>query len=109
VKDEYFSFAVYIDEIKKEIYSVVTQSRNPISFTATSDTMTVDEMLSLTKLKATETWSKGDTRFKKLVHKVSGVAFEPNPEPDEFEDKLKQLLFLLQQDKEGVSFFSVTG
>jgi hypothetical protein len=33
---------------------------------------------------------------------VKREMFEPNPEPDEFEDKLRSLLVFLQQDIEGV-------
>lgn len=34
--------------------------------------------------------------------KQSTIFYEPNPEPDEFETKLKKLLDYLEQDKEGI-------
>ena len=38
----------------------------------------------------------------KVNYRFSSLGIEPNPEPDEFEDKLAKLLDLLETDKEGI-------
>jgi hypothetical protein len=103
VKDEYFSFAVYIDEKGKSIGSLSTESRNIVSFLITSNLLTADKLLLLTTLKPTKKWNKGDQMpNKRSSFKNNGLEFEPNPEPDEFEDKLKKLLNYLETDRDGV-------
>jgi hypothetical protein len=56
----------------------------------------------MTKLKATGGHNKGDQRGQNVLWKWSSISFEPNPEADEFEDKLTKLLNYLEQDREGV-------
>jgi len=57
----------------------------------------------MTTLKATKNWDKGEKRnHGDSVHKFSSIMFGPNPEPDEFTDKIKKLLDFLEQDKVGV-------
>lgn len=103
VKDEYFHFAVYIDTEKREVFNVGTESRNMVYLRATSDTMDLAQLCKLCNLTPTKAWNKGDLKpNKKLAYKFSCVEFEPNPEPDEVEDKLKKLLLYLQNDKPGV-------
>ena len=103
VDGEYFFFAVYIDIASKEIFSIGTESGNIVSLIATSETLSSNDLQSFIKIKASERWDKGDLRpNKKLKYNFSGIGFNPNPEPDEFEDKLKKLLIFLQQDKAGV-------
>jgi hypothetical protein len=101
IKDEYFFFAVYIDKLKKEIQNIGTESRNIVRLRATSEELTSDELRAFLKITPTEAWNKGDLKsFGKSVFKFSGVDYTPNPEPDEFEDKLQKLLKLLQKHKE---------
>jgi hypothetical protein len=58
----------------------------------------------LTNLKPTWGWSKGDARkSSKLFYSFSALHFEPNPEPDEFEHKLRKLLDFLETDKVGIA------
>lgn len=103
VKDEYFSFAVYIDSENKEIFNIGTESRNLVSLIVTSETLTSKELKSFTKLRPTESWDKSDLKSnKKSVYTFSGIEFLLNPEPDEFEDKLKKLLSYLDNDKAGI-------
>jgi hypothetical protein len=57
----------------------------------------------LTTLEPTESRNKGDSRPQgNLTYKFSFVQFLPNPEPDEFEDKLTRLLDFLERDVHGV-------
>jgi len=103
VLDERFYFAVYIDSINKEVFNIGSESYNRVYFRAHSETDTEDGLKSLTKLKPTNSWNKGDLREnKKMREKVSYIEFLPNPEPDEFEDKLKKLLDFLENDIVGI-------
>ncbi len=58
----------------------------------------------MTILKHSEGKTKGQKRGNTGLEfwKYSSIWFEPNPEPDEFEDKLKKLLSFLEQDKNGI-------
>jgi hypothetical protein len=61
------------------------------------------ELAANTILPNSSGWSKGDKRRTgNTTYQFSCVMFEPNPEPDDFEDKLRNLLLFLQQDMEGV-------
>ena len=104
VKDESFFLAVYLDsKADFEIIGIGTESYNSVSFSATSENLSLNELTSMTTLKPTKKWDKGDKRtFGDSRHTFSSVLFEPNPEPDEFEDKLNKLLDLLETDKQGI-------
>jgi len=57
----------------------------------------------LTKLHCQEFWNRGDKKpNSKTIYNFSGIEFYPNPEPDEFEDKLDKLLTFLEADKDGI-------
>jgi len=103
VKDEKFYLAVYVDTIPEvSVRHVNTESYNSVSFTAVSETLNLEQLSQMTKLKATKGWSKGDKRGS-TSWRFSKFIFEPNLEPDEFEDKLKKLLDRLETDKEGIA------
>jgi hypothetical protein len=103
VLDEKFYFAVYINPKENEITGVNTEAYHRVYFRATSETLSINELKSMTNLKPTEFWNKGDLRKNgKSTHTFSSFAILPNPEPDEFEDKLKKLLDFLEQDTDGV-------
>jgi len=104
IKDERFHLAIYLDSKSDfEIKGVGTEPYNAVYFRATSDNLNTEELSSMTTLKATKSWGKGDKRkHGDSVHKFSSIMFEPNPEPDEFTDKIKKLLDFLEQDKVGV-------
>ncbi len=103
VKEEKFYLAVYVDtEPKISVRHVGTESYNSVCFSAVSDSLNLEELSRMTKLKSTKGWSKGDKRGRTLW-KFSKFIFEPNLEPDEFEDKLKKLLDILESDKEGIT------
>jgi hypothetical protein len=104
VKDEKFYLAVYVDTIPEvSVRHVNTESYSSVYFTAISEDYSFSELCSLTKLKVTDGHNKGDKRAGNILWKSSQAIFKPNPEADEFEDKLKKLLDFLEQDKDGVS------
>lgn len=103
VRDEKFYFVVWIDTDGPIINTIKTEASNRVYFRATSDDFTLNQLVAMTKLKPTDGWSKGDFRLNgKSKYKFSSIEFLPNPEPDEFEDKLKKLLDFLETDKDGI-------
>jgi len=109
VKDEYFFFEIYIDARTGKILSFDTESRNLVSAIFASETMTSEELKSLTRLDCQESWNKGDKMpHRRRTYVFGGIEFYPNPEPDEFEDKLEKLLTFLETDKEGILSLSKT-
>jgi hypothetical protein len=57
----------------------------------------------LTNLPTAELWSKGDLmENQKSTYTFSRITIMPNPEPDDFDGKLKKLLDSLEQDAEGI-------
>lgn len=104
VVDEKFYLVVYLDTYPEvSVRSVNTEPFHSVYFRATSETLSFNELSDLTKLKPTGGWDRGEK--KKLgngVYKFTSLTFEPNPEVDEFDDKIKKLLVFLEQDKEGV-------
>lgn len=100
---EKFYFAVYIDTKTNKITGVGTEAYHRVYFRATSETLSADELKAMTRLTPTEFWNKGDLRKTgKSNHTFSNFKILLNPEPDEFEDKLKKLLDFLEQDKDGI-------
>ncbi|MCD1118457.1 DUF4279 domain-containing protein [Chryseobacterium turcicum] len=103
IVDERFYFAVYIDTKAHEITGIGTEAFHRVCFRATSEALTVDDIKAMTHLMPTEFWNKGDLKPNgKSNHTFSSFKILPNPEPDEFEDKLKKLLDFLEQDKDGI-------
>jgi hypothetical protein len=105
IKAEKFYLAVYLGTSPEvSVTYVGTENYNAVYFRATSGELTLDQLSALTKLKATKGWSKGDPRkWGNSVYDFSAIHFEPDPGPDEFEDKLNHLLDFLEQDRPGVS------
>ena len=107
VEDKKFFLAVYIDtkpDIK--VMWINTEPYHSVYFRASSDTLSLKELAKLTSLISTRGRNKGDKKIpdtkSKIVWKRTIIDFEPNPEADEFEDKLTKLLDFLEKDKEGV-------
>ena len=77
-----------------------------VYFRASSEILSLQELSKLTNLQSTRGRNKGDKRRpdteSEILFKFSTIDFEPNPEADEFEDKLNKLLNFLEQDKEGI-------
>jgi len=108
VKDEKFYFSVYINTRPDiSIRWTGTEPHNSISFRAYSDTLSLEELAQLSTLKHTGGRNKGDPKRTQdrtgILWKESTIFYEPNSEPDEFEDKLRKLLDFLERDKEGIA------
>ena len=86
-----------------EIIGVGTEPNHKIYLRATSEMLNFHELAKLTKLKPADGWNKGDRRkHGNSLYSFSCVKFMPNPEPDEFEDKINKLLDFLEKDVEAV-------
>ncbi len=105
IKGQKFYLALWLDiEPQISVRHVNTEYYNSVCLKVTSNHCSFQGLSAFTKLKATSGWSKGDIRkTEKSVHNSTALYFEPNPEPDEFTDKLKKLLDFLDQDREGVA------
>ena len=104
IKGEKFFLAIYLDTISNlEVRAVSTEPYNSVRFMASSEVLGLKELSELTTLKYSSGKNKGDKRGQNSVWNYSFISFEPNQEPDEFEDKLKKLLDYLEQDKPGIS------
>ncbi|WP_157687301.1 DUF4279 domain-containing protein [Pedobacter psychrophilus] len=99
---ERFYFAVYIDIEANEIINIGTEAKNSVYFRADSDKFSLMELSKMTTLESTGGRNKGDERRNGIFWKESTIFFEPNKEPDEFEDKLNKLLSFLEQDRTGI-------
>ncbi len=104
LKDEMFYLAVWLDTRPEvAVRAVGTEDYHAVYLKVISDDLSFQELSALTILKPTGGWSKGDPRKSgKSFYNFSAFHFEPNPEPDEFEDKLRKLLDFLEQDKDGI-------
>jgi len=104
VRDEKFHLALHLNtQPEIAVTSAHVESNNVVYFVAYSELFDYEGMRSMTRLKVTEGKNKGDKKkFSDAVYTDNWIAFEPNPEPDEFEDKLKKLLDFLEQDRPGV-------
>ncbi len=105
VKNEKFYLAIYVNTVPEiAVAGVDIESNNCVYFKAYSDMSDANELSLMTRLKPTSIHNKRDKKkFGNGYYKNSVIRFEPNPEPDEFEDKLKKLLDFLEQDKEGIA------
>ena len=101
VKDERFYFNIQFDA-KGAIIFIDTTPGSRVYFRATSHTLDVDQLSQMTKLEVTDACYKGDRRNGFAAWPYNSFCIEPDPGPDEFEDKLKKLLDVLEQDKEGI-------
>lgn len=104
IKDEKFYLAVWLEPIPEvTVTGVGTENYNAVYLKATSEDLTLDELAALTTLPRTDGWSKGDLRKSgNLKYSFSALLFEPNPEPEAFEDKLRKLLDFIEQDTNGI-------
>jgi Domain of unknown function (DUF4279) len=107
VEGEKFFLAVYVDLIPiVSVRWVNTEPYHSVYFSASSDKLSLQELSALTNLTSTGARNKGDKKRtdggSEMVWKESSIFIEPNPEADEFEDKLTKLLDYLEQDKKGI-------
>lgn len=105
IENESFFFTVYLNT-KPDIKVCWTNSEagSGVYFRATSDTLTLNELKSMTNLSPTTGWSIGDWRLnKKSQYNFSSFAFEPTHErAGKLEKKISELLDKIEQDVEGV-------
>ena len=105
VKGEQFFFAVWLDTIPEiKVTGVGTENYNSVYLKVVSDELSFHELSLLTELTPTGGWSKGEMRKSgRAEYKFSALHFEPNPEPDSFEDKLNKLIDILERHKPGLA------
>lgn len=103
VEEEQFHFVLQVDTSQEEVLGIGTESWNRVYFRVTSAHHSLAELSTLTSLASTSSWDREDLRPKGIsTYGFSAFKIEPNPEPDEFEDKLAKLLTFLEQDTSGV-------
>ena len=106
VEDEKFFLAVYVDlKPNVSVRWTNTEPYHSVYFRASSKTLSLIELCELTILTTTKGRNKGDKKNPdggKIEWKESSIFIEPNPEADEFEDKLTKLLDHLEHDSEGI-------
>ena len=104
VVDEKFFVAVYLDtKLKISVRHIDTEPYHSVYFRATSKELSFSELTALTTLTPTDGWNINDKKkYGNSHYKFSALEFEPNPGADEFDDKIKNLLDFLGQDKDGV-------
>jgi len=107
IENEKFFLAVYIDtKPNVSVRWIDTEPYHSVYLRASSGLFSLEELAGLTKLAFTRGTNKGDKKCsangKEILWKHSTIDFEPNPEADEFEDKLNKLLDYLEEDEEGV-------
>jgi hypothetical protein len=104
VKDEEFYFAVSVATTPTiNVRWVDTEAMHRVYFRATSEDLDFEQLASLTTLKPTGGWKKGERKkYGNSVYKYSSIEFLPNPEPDAFDDKIHKLLDFLERDIDGI-------
>jgi Domain of unknown function (DUF4279) len=103
VENQAFHFAVYVNENQGAFTGMHTEPYNRVYFRATSEELSLDQLKSMTTLTPTGGWNKGDLRPNgRSAYNFSSLKLMPNPEPDAFDDKLRNLLTFLEKDRSGV-------
>lgn len=103
VQDEEFFLAVSVSPVSLSVEYAWAEDYHRVSFHATSATLDTEQLSALTSLKPTESINKEDNRGNaKRKWPYHSIEFEPNPEPNPFETKIKQLLTFLEQDATGI-------
>jgi hypothetical protein len=104
VEKEKFYLAIYIQTTPiGDVIGVESAPDHSVYFRANSRDLSFDQLASLTTLSPTGGWNKGDKRrYGNSFHSFSSIELTPNPEPDEFANKLNSLLDFLEQDKDGI-------
>jgi len=98
-----FYFAVYISAMANEITGIGTEAQHRVYFHASSESLSDYDLCSMCSLIPTESHNKGALiKNGRAKRAYSSLSYLPNPEPDEFEDKLRKLLDFLEQDEIGI-------
>jgi hypothetical protein len=105
VKNEAFHFAIYFDNKSTlNITGIGTVPYCSVYFRATSSSFSFQESASTIGVEPISGWSMRDKRKAgNGNYNFSALHVEPNPEPDEFDDKLFNLLTILEQNREAVA------
>lgn len=105
IKNERFFIVIVLskEDPVKPLW-VYIESAHRVYLTATSDTLTYNELSNHLAVTPLSGWSKGDLREKSgIAYKFSRVSYEPNKnEAFGLEEKLSDLLIDLERDREGV-------
>jgi hypothetical protein len=105
VKEERFYLAICIEtSLEPEIISIYVEPYTSVYFSAGSENVELEILSGMTTLVPTSVWKKGEPKRegKPILYKDNRIIFEPTPGPDEFGDKMKNLLDFLETDKVGV-------
>lgn len=104
IKDEPFFLSVYFSKDDNEITNVGSEMGSEVYFTATSESMSYDQLSKLTNLQGLKGWNKGDTRkYGNGKYTFSRIIFDPfECQAYNLEAKLLLLLNEMEKDKEGV-------
>jgi hypothetical protein len=102
IKKERFYFVIGVNE--NEVDRVYVEDYHAVYLKCISYDLNFDQLAAMAKLKSKRGWSKGDlNKNGKVKYSFSSIQFEPNPEPETFEVKLKKLLDSLEQDISGIN------
>ena len=106
IKDEKYFLCISLDKQSGKVIFPSIQNSNYCYLYATSETKSLEELASYTKIKYTKGYSKGDiikrANTQKIV-KVSSIYFELlETECYETEEAIEKLLDKLSEDKQGI-------
>ena len=104
IKDEPFFLSVYFSKKNNEITNVGTDNGNQVYLTATSESLTFEQLSELTNLEELSGWSVNDIRKTgKGTYSFSRLSFEPiKSRAYDLDTKLKLLLTDLEKDVDGI-------
>ena len=104
VKGEVFHFKITLStEPEIQVVGADTEDFCFVSFDAYSESLSLQQLASLTSLEPNDSYDKGDKLgIDDLTANGSSIGFMPNPEPGATAEKLKKLLTFLEQDVIGV-------
>ena len=103
VDGEKFYCVIYLDiDPEVQVRWMGTEGCFTVYLGAGENNLTTSQIAKMTSLVPSRSWNKGDKTKTGGKRGFTKVMFEPNPEADEFEDKLDKLLGYLETDKEGV-------
>jgi hypothetical protein len=98
-----FYFTIYVDTVSHKVTSFTTEPYCSVTFLATSESLTRDQLVAMTVLTPAGSWSKGDRmRHGKSSYTFSAIELANENKPDFFENKIDQLLTLLEKDGPGI-------
>ena len=106
IKDEKYFLCISLDKQSGKVIFPSIQNSNYCYLYATSETKSLEELASYTKIKYTKGYSKGDIikhANTQKIEKISSIYFELlETECYETEEAIKRLLDKLSEDKQGI-------